>query len=252
MENNKRIFRVRTASIIGSEHQRIQINNQDGFATGEVEIQNKRYLWGVICDGCSAGTRNEVGAALLSNYLCEEIPYLISAGSNIVDIPDKLFISGLGYLRSLAAHTAMSSFQKQVSFIENHLLCTVIGFITDYEGCVFFNAGDGVVLTNNDIYRIDQNNRPLYMAYHLLNKSVLNITEPIPFSFENNIFQASGLERFAICSDGIDESIASELWGHEHVLGLQRRLRVLRLQGVANFSDDCTVIAVEETKNKDS
>ncbi len=247
----KNEFRVRRGTIIGSEHQRKQGNNQDGFATGEGEFKKEQYLWGVICDGCSAGSYSEVGAILLSQYLCEEVSYLLASGSVIEEIPDRLFIAGLGYLRSLASYTAMSGYQKQIRFIEHHLLCTVVGFIMNERDCIFFNAGDGMILVNNDVYHIKQDNKPLYMAYHLLEKSVLSIEKAIPFKFETRSFSVADLERFAVCSDGMEESAIEEIWGHEHLLGLQRRLRVLRLQKKALFSDDCTVITVEREVSDD-
>ena len=246
MQDTKVKFKVHTGTIIGSEHQRRQVNNQDGFSVGEAEIRNKYYWWGVVCDGCSMGRQSEVGAVLLSNYLCEEVPYLLSSGSTIPEIPDQLFIAGLGYLRSLAAHTAMSGFRKQLEFIEHHLLCTVIGFVINDEKCLLFNAGDGVFIVNNNIHRIKQDNKPLYMAYHLLDKSILDLSEPIPFKFETSIMLVSALERIAVCSDGIEDGIVDQLWGHDHPFGLQRRLRVLRLQKKAVFSDDCTVVALEK------
>lgn len=245
MESKKK-FRVRAASIIGAEHQRRQANNQDGYATGEIIYQNNYYLWGIICDGCSAGLHNEVGAVLLANYLCQEIPYLISSGSTIQDIPDQLFIAGLGYLRSLASHTTMGDYQTRINFVRNHLLCTVIGFIMDEQDCIFFNAGDGVFITNDEIKRIDQKNMPLYMAYHLLHKSLLkDFDEQLLLKFTTYEFKANELNHFAVCSDGIEENIINQIWGHGHVLGLQRKLRVLKLHKEAIFSDDCTVITIE-------
>ncbi len=243
-------FRVRTGTIIGSEHIRTQVNNQDGYATGRMEYEGQSYLWGIICDGCSAGLHNEVGAILLSNYLCREIPYLISSGSTFQEMPDQLFIAGLGYLRSLASHTAMGGPQERINFVIHHLQCTVIGFIMNNELCVFFNAGDGVIIVNNKIERIDQGNRPLYMAYHLLHRSILKeFSISLPLKFMTRFSNVSDLNRFAVCSDGIVEDAVEHLWGHEHELGLQRRLRVLRLRKEIIFSDDCTVIAVE--KNQD-
>ncbi len=244
-------FRIRAGSIIGAEHQRRQVNNQDGYVTGETIYQDKHYFWGIICDGCSAGLHSEVGAVLLANYLCQEIAYLISFGSTLSEIPDQLFIAGLSYLRSLASQTAKDKPTARINFIKNHLLCTVIGFILDEQDCIFFNAGDGVIIVNNDITRIDQKNMPLYMAYHLLHKDLLkDFNQQSLLKFSTQEFKLDELEHFAVCSDGMEENIISQIWEHEHILGLQRKLRVFRLHKQALFSDDCTVIAVEKIKPK--
>lgn len=246
--NSTKKFRIRTGGIIGSEHQRRQVNNQDGYATGRMN----NYLWGVICDGCSAGLHNETGAILLSRYLSREIPYLISSGSTVHEIPDQLFIAGLGYLRSLASHIAMGDIREQVDFVKNHLLCTVIGFVMDEKYCVIFNAGDGVFIVNDEIYRIDQGNTPLYMAYHLLHKDILkNPKSPLPLKFDARVFAMGDIDRFAVCSDGFQENIVDQIWRHASPLGLGRRLRVLRLNKKAIFSDDCTIIVVEKGNQDD-
>lgn len=244
-------FRVRTGSIIGSEHQRLQINNQDGYVIGEMEHNSKKYLWGIICDGCSAGLHNEIGAILLSNYLCSEIPYLISSGLAAMEIPNQLFIAGLGYLRSLAAHTAMGGSQQRLQFVKNHLLCTVIGFIMDGDECVFFAAGDGVIIKNDVVIKIDQENKPIYMGYHLVDKAFLkDLRQPLPLKFATWAWPINQFWKWAVCSDGFKEEILDEIWGHQHIAGLQRKLRVSRLQKKAIFSDDCTIIAVEKEVNQ--
>lgn len=246
--NSVKDFRIRAGSIVGSEHQRRQVNNQDGYATGRMDD----YLWGVVCDGCSAGLHNEVGAILLSRYLCREIPYLISSGSTVHEAPDQLFIAGLGYLRSLASHTAMGGIQERLDFVKHHLQCTVIGFVMDEESCVIFNAGDGVIVVNDKVERIDQGNLPLYMAYHLLHKDMLKgLDEPLPLKFTTRTYAVPELNRFAVCSDGIQEAIIDQIWAHDAPLGLVRRLRVLRLNKKVIFSDDCTVIVVERIKSND-
>lgn len=240
-------IRVRAGTIIGSEHQRRQINNQDSY---DAKRMGNQYIWGIVCDGCGSGLRSEAGAHFLSNYLNSKIPYFINSGSTIQEIPDQLFIAGLGYLSSLASDRAMIGIPEVIKFIKDHLLCTVLGFIMDKKECVFFNAGDGVIVINNEAFRIDQNNAPLYMAYHLLDKATLrDLSAPFPLKFGTWTINVSYFDKFAICSDGIEESIIDELWGFDHSLGLQRKLRILRQEKKALFSDDCTVITVEKTNS---
>lgn len=168
-------FKICSGSTIGYEHVRLGTNNQDGKRAGEVRIGNKEYLFGVVCDGCSGGHHNEIGAKLLANYICSEIPMMLKVGSLISHIPQALFMRCIGYLRSIASQTVAGDPIKMVEFIKDHLLCTIAGFIMDDENCFTFSAGDGVIVINEIEIRIDQHNRPMYLAYHLVDPGYLNL-----------------------------------------------------------------------------
>lgn len=238
--------RIRSGSVIGREHTRLWINNQDGKNHGSITIEGKNYYFGFISDGCSAGENNEVGSRLIVAYLASEVRMMLAMGTKIESIPDSLFDRCIGYLRSIASLTCIGDPMQILEFIKHHLLCTVIGFIMDDEKLVIFSAGDGVIVINDSVTKIDQNNTPRYLAYHLVDRQFLRLQDgELPRTFVTTIHDLEAVKKFAICSDGITEGAISHLWGHEHLLGVQRRLKVLVNQKTEPFADDCTVIAVE-------
>jgi len=54
-------------------------------------------------------------------------------------------------------------------------MCTVIGFIINFDKVVIFNAEDGIIIHNDTYLDIDQKNEPNYMVYHVLNPRYLKL-----------------------------------------------------------------------------
>lgn len=238
-------LKIRSGSVIGREHVRLWKNNQDGVRIGTITMENVTYYYGIICDGCSSGENNEVGANLLAQYLCSEIQMSLLVGTNIRDIPSALYPRAIGYLRSIASLTSVGDPCQNISFITNHLLCTVMGFISDEKTAIIFHAGDGAYVIGNSATWIDQDNRPMYLAYHLVDRKFLDLQGgELPQGFETVSIDLSFDKRFAVCSDGITDKAVPFLWGHDHELGLQRKLKVLSRKDIP-FVDDCSAIAVE-------
>lgn len=239
-------FRIRRGSVIGREHIRLGRNNQDGVQSGEIEIGGKKYLFGTICDGCSAGTHNEVGANLLATYICSEIPMILLMGAPIQDVPQALFMRCVGYLRGIASQTVVGDPLRMIDFVKNYLLCTVIGFVINDDHCIVFSAGDGIVVLNNEITTIDQQNKPMYLAYQLVDRAYLDFQGgELPQSFDVTKVETVNIQRLAVCSDGIVPQAIDSLWGHKNSLSLQRKLRVLARRKIP-FDDDCSAIVLEQ------
>src|SRR6185436_1203362 len=66
-------FAVATGTVTGREHLRLRRNNQDGLA---VRVQPARIV-AVVCDGCSAGGSNEVGARLGAGWTAAHLPDIL-------------------------------------------------------------------------------------------------------------------------------------------------------------------------------
>ncbi len=247
MEQKKSLSIFR-ASTIGSEHIRLRKNNQDGILFGRAEIRNKECLFGVICDGCTEGLNNEVGAKLLSRFICGEIPLILSAKEPIEEVPNILFERCLDYLGSIAATTIVGTYENFASFVKECLLCTILGFLIYEEKVLIFNAGDGIIVINDSIRRIEMGNKPPYISYNLLNKQELEDLNKVPQSFEASITSLETIEKLAICSDGFREEFVSQLFGHDKEISLQRALNKLSFFKSA-FTDDCSVIVVEQKKH---
>ncbi|MFZ2193309.1 MAG: protein phosphatase 2C domain-containing protein [Candidatus Moraniibacteriota bacterium] len=240
-------FQIRIASLPGVDHKRVGKNNQDSFYYDKVTVDNVNYLFGIICDGCSAGARSETGAHLMVSYIASEIPMMLQVGVSMEEIPRALFSRCIGYLSAISTMTSMGDPIKRINFIINHLLCTIIGFIMDDERIIFFSAGDGVLVINDQFIQIDQDNKPRYLGYHLVDRKYLTEKEGIvPDAFVVQTHQMSSIDHFAVCSDGMLPEAVGALWGHtEDKLGVQRALKVLALRKLI-FKDDCTAITVEK------
>lgn len=240
-------YQFRIVSFPGIDHKLLGKNNQDSFYHACVTVEKTNYAFGVVCDGCSAGARSETGAHLMVSYIASEIPMMLQVGVPMEEIPGALFSRCIGYLSAIASMTSMGDPIKRINFIINHLLCTIIGFIADNEKITFFSAGDGVLVINDQFIQIDEDNKPRYLAYHLVDRKYLTAKEGIvPEAFVVQTYQMSEIKRFAVCSDGMLSEAVGALWGHtEDELGVQRSLKVLSRRKLT-FKDDCTAIVVEK------
>ena len=252
-------FTYRMGSIQGSMHRLKGTNNQDSFCVGESTTNGTQYLYGVVCDGCTGRrrSRNEVGAVLLANFICSEIPFILASHTALRDVPLILYNRMIGYLGSIMRSTVMGSPETMWSFIETHLLTTAVGFILDSSILIIFRAGDGTILLNDSREIINQENRPLYPAYHLVDRAILgDFASKLPNNFHVTVHDVSNIQRFAVCTDGISQEIErnGEFSEHTHFLwdyeptakaGLQWWLNK-ESQENGHFSDDCTIIAVKK------
>jgi hypothetical protein len=102
-------------------------------------------------------------------------------------------------------------------------------------------AGDGVFMINDEITVVDSNNRPLYPAYHLLDRSVLPKTN-LPSSFEVIPIERATLKRVAIGSDAWSDQkeLLFQIWETKGLTGLQRLINMWN----QSFGDDVSVAAV--------
>lgn len=248
-------FRVRAGSVLGYSHRLKSINNQDWYTVGEVTIHDKEYIFGAVLDGCTGkkGSKTEVGSILLSDFIGSEIPFILSANTPLVNLPGILYQRCLGYLGSIARSTVMGLPEVMWNFIEKRLLCTIVGFVMNRKSLVTFSAGDGMIIFNDKVHTIDQDNKPLYPAYHLVDRSILgDAVDTLVNNFVVSFECVDGLKRFAVCTDGLtsewkkDPHIIEKAWSYEPQAkaGLQWCLNKESSDN-GRFSDDCTIVAVE-------
>lgn len=249
-------IRVREATLTGSKHKRLGRNNQDSRGFGGTLVDGHKYLFGVVCDGCSGGARSETGAHLMSSFICNEIPAILQLGLPLRDVPQALFTRCIGYLSAVTAQTIVGDALQRTLFVRDQMLCTIMAFVMSEQELIFFSAGDGMYIVNDSCTQIDQDNKPSYLGYHLVDKAYLMVKGGIlPQSFSVAHYALDEVSRFAICTDGMLPEAADSLWNwppeeqDEHKLAMQRSLRVLSNRSL-DFTDDCTVIAVELTREE--
>ena len=258
-----RLYR-RKGSIIGTEHRRIGINNQDFVAMNLFSANGVPFISGVVCDGCTVASapresRNEVGAALLGNYVLAELELLVRGAVPLSEVPTSLYHRSISYLSTIARSSVTGDAWKSWKFIERHLLTTVIGFVASPDTLVVFRAGDGVIVVNDEVEVVDEQGAPRYLAYHLVDRRILQEHAPqlvLPQGFSTAEFPLASISRFAIATDGLaNEGTPKQvspvdlvgIFNHEKEApaGLQWHLNLRSREG-RGFKDDCSAVALVE------
>ncbi len=256
-------YRLRSGTIQGVKHIQHGTNNQDAVLYQEFSIpkRGKNYRIGLASDGCSgipAFTHSEVGSNLLVVFCLAHIQELIVGGAKMAEIPLPLYHAVINFLRNLASTVMPSNihwplivklkganeFRNELNatqrFTTDYLAATIIGFVDDGEDLVTFQAGDGVIIINDDIHIVDQNDRPAYPA--------------IGGGFDTANYPSAEIQRIALATDGIEEllglpniGLPDRLFSHapNNPMGLQYLLNLLRKEFGEYMGDDCGVIAME-------
>ena len=243
------MFTVRSGIVSGRGHLLFGINCQDSLRHASFEVNGEEFHVGFVCDGCGEGERSEVGANLASGFLTHRTEILIKSGMKIENISKKLFFDLIFFLQSIMNNYDIggNSQDVKVSFIKNNLLFTVFGYVIGHEETTIFSMGDGIILINDDLDIKDQQNRPLYPAYHIVDKRYLakGYTK-LPGSFETILIKTSDLDRLAIGTDAWADELGAlfSLWEQGKYFSLQREMNVLSKK-FKRFKDDAALITVE-------
>lgn len=230
-------LRVRYGQIIGRNHMQRQQNCQDGLTV----IETESLAVGVICDGCGSGSRSEVGAILASSFLAQEAAKALESGTPLSELTVYLCVRLQALLSQFIAIMQPDDLS---AFVQEHLLFTVLGFALhkETENALIWAAGDGWVLTDDQFQHRDQQNTPDYPAYALLPHASLRRSQA-ELGFET-IEVPHHWKRFAVASDGLEDTAIPLIWRQTHPRGLQRTLNRLSLNE-HRLHDDTSVIVVE-------
>lgn len=235
------MLQARVGQIIGRYHMQKQLNNQDAFAAS----QYNGHMIGVVCDGCGSGDHSEVGAKLAAQYMHGQIVQMLNSDVPLDEIPPRLYENTLQFLSYLITGVQP---QNIPHYLSHHLLFTVIGVIVNKDGGVMFNAGDGLCVIDDQIDNIDMNNKPPYMAYHLLDPVLLG-DYTMPTTFDVRKIPADW-QKLAIATDGFETALLPDIWGFTNPRGLQRKLNYWSNEE-HRFQDDTTLITVERLTDDD-
>lgn len=191
------MFEVAAGGVSGRSHIAAGKANQDAYAL-RVESFG---LCGVVCDGCGSGKRSEVGAALGSRIICENVLAEIIANNSIHEEKtwERIREKTLETFKTLS--TAMG--EPVAHIVADYFLFTVIGIAMSREGVVIFGIGDGAFAFNGEIVHLGPfpGNAPPYLGYGLLGSGP---------AF--TIHRDCALETFEsalLATDGIDDYLAN-------------------------------------------
>ena len=244
-------IRIRVGKSTGRAHIQSNRNRQDSMKTGTLQVRDKVFYYGFVCDGCSEGLSSEIGAGLAAEYLGRQTEMLLKQRVQITKIPTILHKRTVGFLKEILGKISFDSPRSRVEYIKNNLLFTVLGYIftdSDEESIIFYQ-GDGVFVVNDTTTVLDENDYPHYIGYSLVDRKYIDPSATaLPTDFEVLAFSGSQISKLAIASDALKEEpdfIANELWGYENPMGLQRRVNVWSLNN-HKFQDDLSVITLEK------
>lgn len=233
------LLRIRGGRVIGRQHSLAGKNCQDAHQIYEPEItkplfgEPKVLRAGILSDGCGSAKTSEVGANLIVqrmvSILCESKVARLCQRWSLEEIVDHIEDSTYDFLNEL------SRGWWQTPFVQDNLLATILGFVTDGKKMVIFSSGDGTIFLDDDVLVIDEDNTPSYFAYRLFEKQV---------SFKRIEVDLQKVQRVAIASDGFEPELINEFWGKEHPNGVQRLLNVYSKK--KHFLDDATLITLEK------
>jgi hypothetical protein len=203
-------FRIAGGSIPGWEHTEpgkpVWRNNQDAYGW----TREEGSLAAVVCDGCSAGGGNEVGAHIGVRLASASLMQLLRCGFKPSKETAPLMLSYLkrSMLGPLRVLTDAMTTTDTNRVIAEHFLFTTVGVLMSSETTIIFALGDGVFAINGEVtvMRAREANKPPYLAYHL-----------VPSTFDASdlefvalkILLTRDVESLAIGSDGLVDFIAA-------------------------------------------
>lgn len=150
------------------------------------------YVYGIVADGCGSGIKSHFASQTFA-YFIESQQYADITSNDLLTIM-------LEFLRRL---------KVMFHFSQMNLLSTAILFSYQKKSKILRIRciGDGVYYVNDIEKIVDQNNTPDYLAYHL---------DDTEWEFEHFLNKYPediyyDVERFMICSDGIQKIQRSNL-----------------------------------------
>ena len=239
-------FTIKTGIVPGRDHILSARNCQDAVRWRKVTIGSDEYFVAFICDGCSSGKFTEVGASLAAEFLVTQTQSHLIGGLSVPVLSAVLYSDLRDYLDWLVNGFFMNPQDLSV-YIQDYLLFTVMGVIVGADCALVLNAGDGVIIVNDDLKIVDCNNEPPYPAYHLVDQKYLSPDRRnLPGNFDISIFKTAEINRILIGSDSwiTYTHLLNEVWGLKHPNAVQRKMNVW--SSTNHFLQDDASLAIFE------
>lgn len=219
-------FKCSNGSVVGRDHILAGRPNQDACRM----IRSDKCLVAVVCDGCSDGLHNEVGAQLGANLIAKALyDQLQHYGYSLPNSESKESYVFWEHIRQdvlttlrVAVRGMGGSFSWTVG---NYFLFTVMGAVITQSNTIVFSLGDGLYAVNGEPTRIGPfpGNAPPYLAYGGLVESSLADTSPRLLKFQIQCWtDTSNLQSLLIGSDGLVDFMEAKdkkLPGKQEMLG---------------------------------
>lgn len=218
----------RTASIVGRAHLARHQGGQDAVATRSgVGPEGRSFSVAAVADGCGSAPLSQVGAALLVAVATREAATLLAAGVPTAGLVGPVLAAARRALLGVAALAA----DDLRTFVETHLLATLLVSADDGQTTTCFARGDGLFVIDDEISVIEEDGAPRYLAYDLFSAA----TPPF-------VLTRPSATRVLAATDGLLPEHATAAFGHRG-RGLQRWLNVLADR--APLADDAAIAVLE-------
>lgn len=202
-------FEIVGGTITGREHTRVGKNNQDAYYWCATESM----IVAVVSDGCSTGTRSEVGANLGARLT---VGMLIQRLTNISELNQAQFLRSdffwekirqdvLAQLRVLANALGISLSQT----VNDFFLFTIMGVIVTHFTTFLFSIGDGIYYVNGELTRLGPfpNNEPPYLCYALTGSNLTD-SHPELLKFWLHQVATADVSTILIGTDGVGDLVS--------------------------------------------
>lgn len=231
-------------------------NNCEDFLIDEQIATNEKLI--AVLDGCTMGTES-VFASILYGKILRNISkkefYKEFVTNESLDLKSKL----KEVIRQLMIET--NSIKRQLGLDTNELLSTlIIGIINvQNSNAEFLAIGDGLICKDGEIIEYEQNNKPDYLGYHLIDDF------DKWYDAQNQKLSISEFKDLSISTDGIytfknleskdkqkseDDIIQHLLIDNEYAEFdnfLDRKIRFLKDKWNHIVTDDLAIIRVKTT-----
>ncbi|MCU0445987.1 MAG: protein phosphatase 2C domain-containing protein [Microscillaceae bacterium] len=159
---------------------------------------DRNFYVGAVFDGCSSAVDSHFASALLGKILkknCQTLPYqsFYQFGGSGLASADL----GKWLLRQIFEDLQAARNQWLLDKLEMLATMILLVYHKTHKKAWAMALGDGVIKYDAQIYELDQNNRPDYVAYHL--------GEDFEewFAQQTQVFELENPQDISICSDGI-------------------------------------------------
>ena len=195
-------------------------------------------------DGCSSGTESHFASNLFKKILNKSI---VSAINN-----DDIYNVNLLKIIFHDFFNILKNIQNTLSLNVDELLSTIVFSMIDLKNneTYFLVSGDGIYSINKRITRIEQNNTPDYISYHL-NQTFHDVWK----TFHLSIFNEE-IKDISVSSDGLDSYINNNNLEISHInsflfdenfikseVMLSRVYNILENKGFTHY-DDLSIVRV--------
>lgn len=203
----KELFELASGTALGRNHRSIDRNNQDAITFYATD----HAIACIVCDGCSDGKHNEVGAKIGARILCWEVVTLVnrtmkeypkSADDFIVsqDFWNRIHQNILTHINSMVMAMGMSVSQT----VRDFFLFTIVGMLITKNSTQTFALGDGVIMVNGEIFQMGPypQNEPPYLGYNLTGTSSKMLPEFLKIQIIKTV-STKDMQTALIGTDGV-------------------------------------------------